>query len=73
VCDQYVVSVLEPLLQSAERPPQNYALQPWPTTTTKSSPGFSSHTGGSEDMRETFRTIGTEYTRIEMPTVLLPR
>lgn len=68
---KYVVSVLEPLLQSAERPPQNYTLQPWPTT--KSSPGLSSHTGGSEDMGETFRTIGTEYTRIEMPTILLPR
>lgn len=69
---KYVVSVLEPLLQSAERPPQNYSLQQWPTTS-KSSPGLSSHTGGSEDTRETFRTIGTEYTRIEMPTVILPR
>ncbi|KAG0585808.1 hypothetical protein KC19_2G040800 [Ceratodon purpureus] len=71
---KYVVSVLEPLLQTAERPPQNYALQPWPSThaTRKGSPNSSSHpsTMGASD--ESFRT-GVEYTRIEMPTIILPR
>lgn len=73
LCVQYVVSVLEPLLQTAERPPQNYSLQPWPSShaTRRGSPSSShpSTMGGSD---ESFR-IGVEYTRIEMPTIILPR
>ncbi|XP_024393935.1 uncharacterized protein [Physcomitrium patens] len=68
---KHVVSVLEPLLQSAERPTQNYTLQQWPSHEVRTSPSSSHHStmvGSDEGCR-----TGTEYTRIEMATLLLPR